>query len=75
MIGEVCVGKTAVVQQFINAGTAFPKVKHTHHRIRRVSHKRRPFLKIENFPDLLSNDMDGKIVEISTLNILEMGRL
>ena len=37
--------------------------------------KRCPLLNIENIPDLLSNDMEGKTVEISTFNILAIGRL
>ena len=31
--------------------------------------------KLKNIPNLLSNDMEGQIVELSTLNILAIGRL
>ena len=30
---------------------------------------------LQNFPDLLSDDRKGKIIEISTLNILAIERL
>ena len=36
----------------------------------RVSQKRCPFSKFKNFPGILSNDREGKIIEISTLNII-----
>ena len=31
--------------------------------------------KLKNIPNILSNDMEGQIVELSTLNILAIGRL
>ena len=51
-----------------SAGTGFPKKD-------AFPPKDARFSKLKNIPKLLSNGMEGKIVEISTLNILAIGRL
>ena len=40
----------------------------------RVSQKRRQFTKLKNFTTVLSDDREGKIIELSTLNIFAIGR-
>ena len=60
---------------FVHFGHQLVVLDHSYNHVQGFPNKDARFSNFKNIPDLLSNEMEGEIVEISTINILAIGRL